>query len=236
MLAPAARVRTPELMDQPGLDQDAHRHALDSLGRACLISRTTASLWPSIRSAADTVGSSPVRILDLACGGGHLAVDLARQCADAGIHAEVLGCDVSPVALDYAGKLAAQRGVRGIRFARLNVLADPLPGGFDIVCCSLFLHHLADDEAEDMLRKMKAAAARLVAVSDLRRTNLGLLYTVVGCRLLSRSRVFHIDGARSVRAAFTTDEMRTLADRAGLLGARVANCWPQRLVLVYEIG
>jgi hypothetical protein len=121
-----------------------------------------------------------------------------------------------------------------VTFATLDVAHEPLPEGFDVVLCSLFLHHLDDDGAVALLRRMRGAARRLVVVSDLRRTALGHLYALVGCRLLSRSPVFHVDGPRSVEAAFTSGEARDLAARAGLAGARVVQRWPQRFLLTWR--
>ena len=233
MLIPATRVRTPELMDQPGLDRREHDHALTSLGRANIISRTSSVVWPTIRNAARSLLNRPLRVLDIACGGGHVAVGLAQRLARAGIAADVQGCDMSPVALDYARTLAARSRVQQVRFVQLDVVRDPWPTGFDVVHCSLFLHHLADDDAVATLRRMKEAAGQLVVVSDLRRTDLGYLFTWIGCRLLSRSRVFHLDGTRSVEAAFTTGEARALAEQAGLHGAEIRECWPQRFLLTW---
>ena len=233
MFVGATRVRTPELMDQPGLDRRAHDHALTSLGRANIISRTTSAVWPAIQHAARSAGAGPLGVLDLACGGGHVAVGLARRLARAGIAADILGCDMSPVALDYARTLAERARVKQVRFVQLDVVRDPWPTGFDVVYCSLFLHHLADDDAIATLRRMTEAARQLVVVSDLRRTDLGYLFAWVGCRMLSRSRVFHVDGTRSVEAAFTTGEARTLAEQAGLHGAEIRECWPQRFLLTW---
>ena len=66
---------------------------------------------------------------------------------------------------------------------------------------------------------MKAAARRLVLVSDLRRSATGYFFAWAGCRLLSRSRVFHVDGTRSVAAAFTPAEARA-SGREGGAGRR----------------
>lgn len=224
------RAPQPELMDDPGLDPAEHERALDGLGRLNAVSASTAPLWPGIVAAARHVGQRPIHVLDLACGGGHVAVALARRAQRAGLSLDVLGADISPVALDYAGRLAAHSGVC-VGFSRLDALHDPLPPGFDVILCSLFFHHLTNDAATELLRKMAAATRRLVLVSDLRRTRLGQVFAWVGCRALSGSRIVRVDGGRSVRAAFTPDEARRLADAAGLAGARVTTRWPQRWVM-----
>jgi 2-polyprenyl-3-methyl-5-hydroxy-6-metoxy-1,4-benzoquinol methylase len=229
----ARRQRRPELMDQPGLDPHAHRQALDSLGRAHWVSRSAAAMWPAIREVVPRSGR-PLRILDLACGGGHVVIDLARRCAREGVAVEACGVDLSPVAIHYARARAARAGVGGVTFALLDVALQPLPDAFDVVLCSLFLHHLGDAEAETLLRRMRDAARRLVVVFDLRRTRLGYLFAWLGCRLLSRSHVFHVDGTRSVEAAFAMDEARQLAERAGLTGARIDARWPERFQLTWR--
>ena len=221
-------------MDQPGLDLREHHHALTSLGRANLVSRSVATIWPSIRRVSTALSGRPVRILDLACGGGHVAVGLARRCAKAGVPSDILGTDVSPVAVGYARALANKTGAPGVAFAQRDASNGVLPEVFDVVLCSLFLHHLTDDQAVSMLARMKDAARHLVLVSDLRRTTLGYLFASIGCRVLSRSRVFHFDGVRSVKAAFTTAEARAIADRAGLAGVRVTEHWPQRFMLEWR--
>ena len=145
-----------------------------------------------------------------------------------------LGWDMSPVAIDYARTLALRRGVEGVRFELADALRDPIPAGIDVVLCTLFLHHLAEADAAALLRRMREAARAAVVISDLRRTRLGAAFTWAGCRMLSRSEVFRVDGMRSVAAAFTTDEARDLAAAAGLTGAHVRQVWPQRWLLTWR--
>lgn len=221
-------------MDEPGLDAPRHVRALDALGRANAVSRTAATLWPFIRAAARADSGCPLRVLDLACGGGHVLVSLARRAARLGIRAEWLGWDVSPVAVEYARTLALRRGVTEVRFDAGDARRGPLPAGVDIALCTLFLHHLEDTEAVSLLRRMRDAAGTGVVVSDLRRSALGVAFTRVGCRVLSACDVFRIDGMRSIRAAFTTAEARRLATAAGMTGAVVSNVWPQRWQLEWR--
>ena len=223
----AGRRLEPEVMDDPALDPAAHRAALDGLARINALSGTAGS----IAGPLATLGTG-AKVLDLACGGGDLAIALARR----GFAAD--GCDLSGTALDRARSAAADAEV-GCEFFQHDALADPLPtpadgGTYDAVTCSLFLHHLTADGARTLLAKAAAAAGRMVVVSDLRRTRTGLALAHLACRTLSRSPVVHVDGPRSVRAAFTVAEFRTLADAAGLTGGRLETVWPQRFRFVWE--
>lgn len=227
------RDRIPELMDQPGLDPDEHRRALDGLGRINRASRTAMALWPFTRGVAAQLGR-PLRVLDLACGGGQVAIELAARARAEGVALDICGCDSSRLAVDYARDAARRAHASAVEFRRLDALREPLPAGYDVVIATLFLHHLSDEEATALLCRMAASARYLLLVSDLRRTLLGFALAWAGCRLLSRSRVVHVDGTRSVRAAFRTTEARQLAVHAGLAGVKVEECWPQRFLLAWR--
>src|SRR5439155_3340581 len=127
----------------------------------------------------------------------------------------------------------AQRAGADIEFFVGDVLGD-LTGNYDVVTCSLFLHHLDDDQAVEVLRRMARLAARLLLVNDLRRCPLGMMAAYLGTRLLSTSAVVRVDGPRSVAAAFTRPELLELARRAGLTGADITHRWPFRLLLRWE--
>ena len=205
------RDRHPEVMDQPGLDVDLHREALRGLGLINRLSRTPAAVWNPIRQLALESGTRrPLRILDIACGGGDVALDLARRAARVGIDVEIEGLDISPTALEFARMTAERQGISNVRFREADVLSGPLPAGFDVVTCTLFLHHLDEHEAGGLLSRMATAAERLVVVSDLRRTRVGYLMANLVGRVLTRSPVVRVDGPLSVRAAFSLEEAHTL--------------------------
>lgn len=229
-----ARRREPEWMDQPDLEAGLHHHALAALRRLNRISRTTNSLWPPIQRLAGELADRPLKILDLASGGGDVALGLAKRAHRAKIAVQIDGCDISPLAIRHAQGRADGEGFAHLRFFAHDVVRDELPGGYDAVVCSLFLHHLAEDEAVRVMRKMAAAARCLVLIDDLRRSPQGYALVWLGCRLLTRSPVVHVDGPRSVRAAFTLEEAARLADEAGLVGCRFSTHWPQRFLLSWR--
>jgi SAM-dependent methyltransferase len=225
------RRAVPELMDSPDLEPERHASALRALARVNVLSLTAQRVWKRVEGLAAT-GHVPVRVLDLACGGGDVAVAVARRARRSGLSVEVHGCDRSSFALDQAREHAVQKGVP-VRFFKLDVLDAPIPTGFDLICSSLFLHHLTADQGETVLRSM-AVACRNLLVQDLVRSRFGYALAVVTLRATTRSDVARIDGERSVRSAFTVPEVREMARRAGLAGARVGRCWPQRLELTWQ--
>jgi SAM-dependent methyltransferase len=220
----------PEIMDQPGLDPGRHCQALRGLGRINLWSGSAGILWPPLAGLARALAPRRVRVLDLATGGGDVPIRLWQRARRAGLPIDIDGCDVSPVAMEHANQAARRAGAE-VRFFRADALEDDWPADYDVATCSLFLHHLTEDQAESLLRRM--ATARLVLVNDLVRGRAGLLLARVGTRLLTRSPVVHVDGPRSVEGAFAVAEVRGLADRAGLIGAAVERRWPCRLLLTW---
>ena len=235
LLSLRSRDRQPELMDDPSLDEIEHRAALTGLRRVNGISRSAAILWPSIKRLARKESSQRLRILDIACGGGDVTVAIAARAAAAGIAMQVEGCDISPVAVQLASESAANSQLTdSTNFFKCDILNDDMPDSYDIVMCSLFLHHLSESDSCRLVKKMVELSRTLVLVNDLRRTRLGYALAWMGCRLLSRSPIVHVDGPLSVRAAYSIDEVRDLAIACGLADATITTHWPQRFLLEWN--
>lgn len=224
------RRRQPELMDDPALEAGRHLRALDALRTVNLLSGTAGRVWREILSTEPR--GRPLRVLDLACGGGDVAVAVKRRADAAGLPLEIHGCDRSEVALERARREAAARGA-AVTFFQADVVSGPLPAGYDLLCSSLFLHHLPRPAAVAFLARMGAAAGA-VFVQDLRRTAAGYALAFLTLHTVARSDVARVDGLRSVAGAFTLDEVEELARDAGLGGARLRGCWPQRFALSWR--
>jgi len=214
-------------MDAPGLDRARHLHALDALARVNRVSLTAARLWAEVRALARG-GVRPVRVLDVACGGGDVLLDVARRARRHGVQVELCGCDLSEVALERA---RARAEGTSTRFLARDVVREELPGPYDVVCSSLFLHHLSRAEAAAVLRAMARASQSVLLVQDLRRSRLGYALAWIGLHVLTTSDVARFDGPLSVQAAYTLEEARALVGEAGLDGAEVRACWPERFTI-----
>lgn len=224
----------PEVMDDPALDARSHRQALDGLRTVNRLSGSAAIVWRTIRDWARSERQTSLRILDLASGGGDVAVGVWRRASRAGLDVRILGLERSPLAIEIArGRAAATDG--GVEFQQADVVADAFPDGFPVITCSLFLHHLDEPTAVGLLRKMGRAAGLLV-VNDLNRSPGGYVLAQAACRLLTRSPVVQADGPASIAAAFTVSEARSLCQQAGLERATIQRHWPSRLLICWSRG
>lgn len=178
--------------------------------------------------------SHPIRILDVAAGGGDVLRRIAKLAARDSVAIKAHGCDISLAAVEYAQGVADKSGVGSVKFFRLNVLKEPLPEGCDIVMSTLFFHHLAETETQDLLRRMAMSARKMVLIDDLNRNLLGYLYAWIGGRLLTRSRIVHTDGPLSVRSAYTIAEMSLIARQAGLIDVEFRSHWPARFLMKWK--
>jgi 2-polyprenyl-3-methyl-5-hydroxy-6-metoxy-1,4-benzoquinol methylase len=226
----SSRRLRPEVMDQVELDPAEHRRALRGLGRLNLASGVAACYWREINKRLRPARGDALRLLDVASGGGDVPLGLWRCAHRQGVTLRVLGLDKSATAVQHAA--AQVESFNGqMTFMQQDVLKRRLPSGFDIVTCSLFLHHLPASEVIALLRNMSAAAP-LLLVSDLCRTLRGLALAHAACRLLTASPVVRSDGPQSVANAFSIAEMRDLCDEAGLQIATITRTWPCRMLIV----
>jgi SAM-dependent methyltransferase len=224
------RWRQAELMDQPDLERDRHFQALRGLARINWWSGSAGLLWPAIQQLARNLQPAALRVLDVASGAGDVAIRLWHKAQRAGVLLDIDGCDKSAAAVAFANRRAESDNAQ-VRFFAWDALAKPLPADYHIVTSSLFLHHLEEEQAVLLLQRLGQAAQHLVLVNDLRRGWLGFALAYLGTRILSSSPIVHVDGPRSVEAAFTLQEALALAQRAGLHDARVTPRWPFRFLL-----
>jgi 2-polyprenyl-3-methyl-5-hydroxy-6-metoxy-1,4-benzoquinol methylase len=153
-----------------------------------------------------------MRVLDLATGSG----DIPRLAVD---HARKVGAKITVDAVDQqAATLEIARGLSAsypeINFLEGDVLSFG-DGGYDLVLCSLALHHFGEADAVRLLARCRELSSRYVLVSDLRRGLLATIGVYLLTALVFRDPMTRADGRTSAARAFSFRELRTLAERAG---------------------
>ncbi len=233
-----SRVLVPELMDDPGLDAKEHRRALAGLRRVNTLCQTGKHVAKEILAIAKKNNRHSIRVLDVGCGSGDIACDVARRLAGH-LECHIVGRDISATAVVNAQETwskckRSRLDSTEVQFEQADVF-KPSETQFDVVYCCLFLHHFTEPQAVEVLQAMRRVATLSVLVDDLTRSRWGYALAQIGCQLLSRSPVVHFDGPQSVRAAFTVEEVRRLAAQAGMEGCVIGRHWPERYLLRSDI-
>ena len=201
----------PELMDRPDATPAELERALTSLrglnrwfGSYRLV-MLFARRW--------IVAGDRLRIADLATGSAdipRLVIDHARRI---GARVQIDAIDFQPTTVNTARRLSAT--YPEIQCHSEDVMKFGRAGAYDVVLCSLALHHFSDADAVQLLRRCRELSRRFVLVSDLRRGWLASLGVRLLTLLIFRDKITRSDAIASARRAFTMAELRELARRAG---------------------
>ncbi len=166
-------------------------------------------------------------ILDVGAGAATLSRDLAERLSRDGARVSVVAVDLQWRHL-AAGRAKCRDGGPAVG---ADAFALPFPdGSADWIVSTLFFHHFSPSENVMLLRELSRVARGGLALLDIRRSLLPLLFVSLAGRIAFQSRVSLDDGLASVRQAYTAREARRVVSEA-LPEARVERIFPSRLMI-----
>ncbi|MEO6655524.1 MAG: methyltransferase domain-containing protein [Pyrinomonadaceae bacterium] len=165
---------------------------------------------------------SSVSILDVGAGSGGMLIEIGNWLKDR--KALLVGAELNTeatVEMHRSKIKTVQCDATGLPFA---------DGSFDFVFCTLFLHHLGDEPAVELLEEMSRVAANRIFVIDLNRHPTAYYFYkfIAGVFFQKFTRD---DGALSILRSFNPKEMLELAKKAGLVDVKVERSRVNRLIL-----
>ncbi len=220
----------PEMMDDPSLPESEHRLALVGLSRLNQFSGVARAIYRRLVPLARACQGRPLKVLDVASGRADLPIAWAGFAQRQRLAMQFTTVDISPFAVHEQLAAADRAGVE-LRAIQRDCLRDSLPTGFDVVTCSLFMHHLADTNVVRLLQNMQSVASRAVIVCDLERTRLNWCLVGAAAHVVSRSIVVRHDSVASVRGAYTRGEFKRLAETALLRPVQCQRLVPCRFIM-----
>jgi len=167
-------------------------------------------------------GAGSISILDAGAGSGELLRELAKWTN---------GRDIRLVGLEINRDATLSIKSDSIHAVQGDALRLPFSdNSFDYVFCSLFLHHLRDEAAVELLREMgRVAKKRIYAIDLNRHPTAYYFYNIVGRLFLQRFTLE--DGSLSILRSFTSKELLAVAKSAGLNDVKVERSKVNRLIL-----
>ena len=178
-------------------------------------------------------GAPGVTLLDVGTGSADIPAALLQWLERSGVAARAHALDFKDDILMEARRYLGA-GAPGLSLMQGE--AERLPcrdRSVDFVVSSTFIHHLEQDQALRALAEMRRVARRGVIVVDLRRGAMAFRLVWLLTHLTSRNRITRHDGPLSVRRAYIPEELRAMAEAAGMRGASVRAAGPVRMVLTW---
>src|SRR5213595_2839877 len=152
------------------------------------------------------------RILDVATGSGDIPRLIVNHARRQNVSVHIDAIDQQASAIEIARGLSA--AYPAIDFYCADLFEWNPPELYDIVLCSLTLHHVSNDDAVRVLQKIRELSIARILVADLRRARwlTCAVYFVTGT--IYRDEMTKTDARLSAARAFSFIEMRELAERA----------------------
>ena len=159
-----------------------------------------------IHSVSRQTGKTNFSLLEIAAGTGFVPIQAGRDLTKERLNLDVTLLDRAPTHLPRNGST---------RKVAADALSIPFSSSaFDLVSCTLFLHHLTPEEVVKFARESLRVSRIAVLVNDLVRHPLHLALAYAGVPIY-RSRITRNDAPASVKQAYTIEEMSGFFRSAG---------------------
>jgi ubiquinone/menaquinone biosynthesis C-methylase UbiE len=209
----------PELMDRPDVNKEWLREELETLERLNRFGGHRLMLG-YIQKLLENRKVESLNVLDLATGAADVPRAIVAWARKLGLKIRVTAVDGNQEVLRSAREWC--RNWPEIQLEHFDLLEIPYaPESFDIVLCSLALHHFTNEDAVRVLRSMNEITRIGFVLNDLQRNWLTIWTAELLARTVMRSPIVKNDGPQSFRAAFTVSELRSMAEQAGMKNFRV---------------
>ena len=150
-----------------------------------------------------------ITIVDLGCGNGDILRDVAKFGRKNNYSFNLVGIDANLAAIEYAKELSKEYSE--LSFKTIDILSEDFKKqSYDVVLCTLFLHHFKNEELISFLKTTTNKATIGVVVNDLHRHKLAYyLFKFIG--FFIKNKMVRQDGLTSVLRAFKREDLENIA-------------------------
>ena len=150
-----------------------------------------------------------ITIVDLGCGHGDILRDIAKFGRKNNYTFRLIGIDANIAAIDYAKELSCEYSE--LSFKAIDIFSEDFKKqSYDIVLCTLFLHHFKNNELISFLKMAIERATIGVVVNDLHRHKLAYyLFKLIG--LFVKNKMIREDGLTSILRAFKKKDLENIS-------------------------
>ena len=215
-------------MDDFAMEGEILREALDKIAKINQLLGGNQLTLQGVQKLIDYIDKNKqITIVDVGCGNG----DMLRKLADFGkknnYNFNLIGIDANNFTINYAKKLSEEYvnidyKCEDIFDTAFNELK------YDIVLCTLTLHHFKDDEIENLLRVFYNNSKVGVVINDLHRNIISYKLFQILCFVFGLNKMSKQDGLTSILRGFKKAELISFSKKINFKNYTIQWKWAFR--------
>jgi 2-polyprenyl-3-methyl-5-hydroxy-6-metoxy-1,4-benzoquinol methylase len=219
-----------ELLDAPNIDRELLFQNLRELDVVNRILGGHAITLTGIRQLVNDKAKTYV-IADIGCGGGDSLLAIAKWAKKKKYRVKLIGVDMNADAIAYMNEQCKEYPeISGVVCSYEDFLQTHAP--VDIVHCSLFCHHLTDQQLIALFNQVKQTVKTGFIINDLQRHWFAYYSIKFLTRLLNGSSLVKNDAPLSVLRGFRKKELQSFLQKGNVHDASIKWRWAFRYLVL----
>jgi 2-polyprenyl-3-methyl-5-hydroxy-6-metoxy-1,4-benzoquinol methylase len=222
------RTQETEIMDDFSLKGEELRAALDQIARINqLLGGNNLTLHGIKRLLKQTDTSKTITVADIGCGNGDMLRMLAKFGKKNNLKLKLIGVDANDFTINYARKLSNEYS--NIEYKCVDIFSEDFKTlKYDIVLCTLTLHHFSNEEILNIITTFNKNAETGIIINDLHRSKIAYRLFELICFLFNLKKMSREDGLVSILRGFKKNELEEFSKKLNIKNYTINWKWAFR--------
>lgn len=210
------------------MESEELRDALDKIAK---INRLLGGNQLTLNGVKSILNQNPtidnIKIVDVGCGNGDMLRHLADFAELNNIKLELIGIDANLFTINYAKEVSLH--YPNIKYRCEDIFAQSFQDmHYDIVLCTLTLHHFKDEEIVQLMKVFESNAKLGIVINDLQRSSLSYRLFQALCFVFRLNKMSRQDGLVSILRGFKKQELEKYSTKLNLKNYSIEWKWAFR--------
>lgn len=217
-----------EIMDDFALEGEILREALDKIAK---INQLLGGNRLTLLGVKELISKLPttnkITIVDVGCGNGDMLRTLSEYGLRHNLTLNLIGVDANNFTINHAKGLSN-------KFSNITYRCEDIFDSafseleYDIVLCTLTLHHFKEEEIMKIMTSFYANARLGVVINDLHRNSIAYRLFQFLCFIFQLNAMSRADGLVSILRGFKKEELIDLSEKLNLKKYKIQWKWAFR--------
>lgn len=228
------RTEEPEIMDDFTLVGEVLRDALDKIAKINQLLGGNKLILQGVQNLLESIVlNKEITIVDVGCGNGDMLRVLAKYAKNNDLKFQLIGIDANQFTIKHARDLSTS-------YSNITYLCEDVFGSkfnnfsYDIVICTLTLHHFKEDEILKLISIFYKNATIGIVINDLQRSKIAYRLFQLLCFVFNLNTMSKEDGLVSILRGFKKEELVGFSEKLKLKKYLIQWKWAFRYQWIIE--